>query len=93
MRVARQLILCGLLLFSFAGWSQNVRIVIPAGTPEDKDLATIATEADVQKRIALYEDFLKKYADDKAAVAYAEWQLSQQYLAASDTGKSFGVWR
>jgi cytochrome c-type biogenesis protein CcmH/NrfG len=62
--------------------------VIPAGTPEDKDLATIAAENDGQKRIAAYEEFIKKYSDNKAAVAYAEWQLSQQYLAAGDTAKA-----
>ena len=88
MRLARQLILCGLLLCSLAGWSQNTKIVIPAGTPEDKDLAAIAAEPDAQKRIALYEDFAKKYADNKAAVAYADWQLSQQYLSAGDTAKA-----
>ena len=68
--------------------SQNTPIVIPAGTPEDKDLAAIAAESDAQKRIAAYQEFLTKYADNKPAVAYAEWQLSQQYLAAGDTAKA-----
>jgi tetratricopeptide (TPR) repeat protein len=71
-----------------AGWSQNTSIVIPAGTPEDKDLAAITAETDAQKRIAAYQEFLTKYADNKPAAAYAEWQLSQQYLAASDTAKA-----
>jgi hypothetical protein len=62
--------------------------VIPAGTPEDKDLATIAAESDAQKRIAAYQEFLTKYADNKAAMAYGEWQLSQQYLTAGDTAKA-----
>jgi tetratricopeptide (TPR) repeat protein len=75
-------------LFSLYGWAQSVPIVIPAGTPEDKDLAAIAAEGDSQKRIAAYQDFMKKYADNQAAVAYAEWQLSQQYLAAGDTTKA-----
>ena len=74
--------------FSLNCWSQNTPIVIPAGTPEDKDLATIAAENNAQKRIAAYEEFIKKYSDNKAAVAYAEWQLSQQYLAAGDTAKA-----
>ena len=74
--------------FCSAAWPQNTPIVIPAGTPEDKDLATIAAEGDGAKRIAAYQDFLSKYADNKAAMAYAEWQLSQQYLAAGDTGKA-----
>jgi tetratricopeptide (TPR) repeat protein len=70
------------------GAAQNTQIVIPAGTPEDKDLAAIAAESDAQKRIASYQEFLTKYADNKAASAYAEWQLSQQYLAAGDTAKA-----
>src|SRR5664279_5784987 len=90
MRVIRRLlvILSCVALMSFSGWSQNTNITIPAGTPEDKDLATIANESDAQKRIAAYQDFLTKYSDNKPAIAYAEWQLSQQYLAAGDTGKA-----
>src|SRR5271169_1389495 len=75
-------------VFSFFAWSQNTSIVIPAGTPEDKDLSAIAAESDAQKRIAAYQEFLKKYAENKPATAYAEWQLSQQYLAAGDTGQA-----
>lgn len=73
---------------SLTGWTQNTSIVIPAGTPEDKDLAIITAESDSQKRIAAYEQFLTKYADNKPAAAYAEWQLSQIYLAAGDTAKA-----
>ena len=75
-------------LFSLSVWSQNTSIVIPAGTPEDKDLSTIAAESDAQKRIVAYQEFLTKYADNKPATAYGEWQLSQQYLAAGDTAKA-----
>jgi cytochrome c-type biogenesis protein CcmH/NrfG len=82
------LVVCCVTMFSVAGRAQNTSIVIPAGTPEDKDLATISAESDAQKRIAAYEDFLKKYSDNKPAVAYAEWQLSQQYLAAGDASKA-----
>jgi tetratricopeptide (TPR) repeat protein len=88
MRVARHLTLFALLLLCAIGWSQNVKISIPAGTPEDKELTAISAEPDPQKRIALYEDFLKKYADNKPAAAYGEWQLSQQYLAAGDAAKA-----
>lgn len=84
----RQLILLGLLFSALLGWAQTTKIVIPAGTPEDKELAVIAAEPDAQKRIALYEDFLKKYADNKPADAYADWQLSQQYLTAGNTAKA-----
>jgi len=90
MRVIRRLLLvlgC-VALFSISGWSQNTSIAIPAGTPEDKDLATIAAESDAQKRIAAYQEFLTKYSDNKPAMAYAQWQLSQQYLAAGDAAKA-----
>ena len=90
MRVTQRLLLAQscVALFSISGWSQNTSIAIPAGTPEDKDLATIAAESDAQKRIAAYQDFLTKYSDNKPAMAYAEWQLSQQYLAAGDAAKA-----
>src|SRR5664279_6633155 len=87
--VYRRLLILGCVaLVCISGWSQSTSIAIPAGTPEDKDLATIANESDAQKRIAAYQDFLTKYSDNKPAIAYAEWQLSQQYLAAGDTGKA-----
>ncbi len=82
------LILSCISLLSLSGWTQSTGISIPAGTPEDKDLAAIAAETDAQKRIAAYEEFLTKYTDDKPAMAYAEWQLSQQYLAAGDAAKA-----
>ncbi len=88
MRIARQLILCTWLLASLAGWSQNTKIAIPAGSPEDRDLADITTQGDAQKRITSYEEFIKKYADNKPALAYGEWQLSIQYLSAGDTAKA-----
>jgi hypothetical protein len=90
MRRTYVVLLVALFVFWFcsAAWPQSTPIVIPAGTPEDKDLAAIAAESDGAKRIAAYQDFLSKYTDNKAAVAYAEWQLSQQYLAAGDTGKA-----
>lgn len=89
MRLARCLISFAAILCSLTGWAQNVKIVIPAGTPEDKELTAIAAEADTQKRLAMYEDFAKKYEANKAAAAYADWQLSQQYLGAGDTAKAF----
>src|SRR5271165_2150796 len=88
MRFARQLTLSGWLIFSIATWSQNARITIPAGSPEDNELATIAAEGDAQKRIASYEEFIKKYADNKPALAYGQWQLSIQYLSSGDTAKA-----
>src|SRR5271166_4028010 len=88
MRFARQFILCSLLFSAVSGWSQNVKIAIPAGSPEDTELAAIAKQGDAQKRIASYEEFIKKYVDNKPALAYGEWQLSIQYLSAGDTAKA-----
>jgi len=88
MHVGRQLILFGFIVFSLAAWSQNIKIRIPAGSPEDKELSAIAAESDAQKRIASYQEFIKNYADNKPALAYGEWQLSIQYLSAGDTAKA-----
>jgi len=88
MRAVSSLIFSGFLFFSLIGRSQNVKIVIPAGTPEDKELTAIAAEPEAQKRIALYQDFVQKYSGNKAAAAYGNWQLSQQYLATGDTAKA-----
>lgn len=63
-------------------------IVIPAGTPEDNDLNAIANEPDAQKKVSLYQDFLQKYASNQAAVAYANWQLSQYYQSTGDLQKA-----
>jgi tetratricopeptide (TPR) repeat protein len=87
-RFIRQLILSGLLVLSLAAWSQNVKIIIPAGSPEDRELSAIAADSDAQKRIASYQEFINKYADNKPALAYGEWQLSIQYLSAGDTAKA-----
>ena len=75
-------------LMSSLGYGQVDKIVFPAGTPEDKDLNLITSEPDAQKKIAMYEDFLQKYASNPVAVAYADWQLSQQYQAAGDLQKA-----
>ncbi len=88
MRTTRLLTLCVVILSAMGAWTQNTKIVIPAGTAEDKDLVAVAAEADGQKRIVLYEDFARKFADNKAAVAYADWQISQQYLSSNDPAKA-----
>jgi len=68
--------------------AQSDRIVIPAGTPEDKDLQTISSEQDPAKKLAMYQDFVQKYASNPAAVAYGNWQLSQAYQTAGDLEKA-----
>jgi len=65
-------------------WSQT-KIIIPAGTPQDKALTEISQQSDPQKRISMLEDFVKQYAGDPQAVAYGNWQLSQQYVSSDPT--------
>jgi tetratricopeptide (TPR) repeat protein len=74
------------VLISLLSFSQT-KIVIPAGTPEDKALTEISQEGDNQKRVTMLEEFVEKYASNKAAVAYGNWQLSQQYVG-SDPNKA-----
>jgi len=68
--------------------AQIENIVIPAGTPEDQALQAITKEPDDQKKLAMYEDFLKQFSSNPAAVAYANWQLSQAYQGTGDLQKA-----
>ena len=88
MRTPQRFAIVLAFFFSLAAVGQNARIVIPAGSPEDKELAAIAAESDAGKQADAYEEFIKKYADNKPAVAYAEWQLSQSYLTAHENAKA-----
>ena len=63
-------------------------IVIPAGTPEDVALQAITKEPDDQKKLAMYEDFVKQFASNPAAVAYGNWQLAQAYQGTGDLQKA-----
>src|SRR6202140_184041 len=63
------------------------RITIAAGTDEDHDLQAISSEQDAQKKLAMYEDFVKKYSANPAAAAYGNWQLAQAYQASGDFEK------
>src|SRR5947207_10910217 len=76
------------LSMTSVAFGQVDKIVIPAGTPEDQALNAINTEQDAQKRLTMYQDFLEKFASNPAAVAYANWQLSQYYQSASDLQKA-----
>ena len=78
------------ILVSFALFSQAQldKIVIPAGTPEDVALASISSEQDAQKRLAMYQDFLQQFSSNPAAVAYGNWQLAQAYQTAGDLAKA-----
>jgi tetratricopeptide (TPR) repeat protein len=80
-------VFCFALLISRANAQMN-KIVIPAGTPEDHDLQTISNEQDAAKKLAMYQDFVQKYASNPAAVAYGNWQISQTYQATGDLTKA-----
>ena len=56
--------------------------------PEDQALQAITKEPDDQKKLAMYEDFLKQFSSNPAAVAYANWQISQAYQGTGDLQKA-----
>jgi tetratricopeptide (TPR) repeat protein len=68
-----------------AAEAQVTHILIPAGTPEDAALQAISKESDADKRLAMLEDFLQKFAANPAAVAYGNLQISQYYSAKGDS--------
>ncbi len=80
----------GLVVLAFSSFAlaQVERIVIAAGTPEDQALQQISKETDADKKLAMYQDFLQKFASNPAAVAYGNWQVSQYYQTAGDLPKA-----
>jgi tetratricopeptide (TPR) repeat protein len=77
------------LIFSvLQAGAQPDHIVIAAGTDEDHALQAISNEQDPQKRLAMYEEFVQKFAANPAAVAYGNWQISQFYQTAGDLRKA-----
>jgi tetratricopeptide (TPR) repeat protein len=76
------------LLAAARASAQGDKIVIAAGTPEDHDLQAISNEQDTAKRLAMYQDFVQKYASNPAAVAYGNWQLAQAYQSSGDLNKA-----
>ena len=68
--------------------AQVDRIVIAAGTDEDRALQDITNEQDPQKKLAMYTDFVQKFSSNPAAVAYGNWQISQAYQASGDIPKA-----
>ena len=75
------------VLISYAG-AQVDHIVIAAGTDEDHALQAISSEQDAQKKLALYQDFVQKFASNAPAEAYGNWQISQAYQATGDFPKA-----
>jgi Tetratricopeptide repeat len=88
MKTNRWLVAGITVLFPLLLHAQLEKIVIPAGTPEDQALQAISNETDAQKKLAMYEDFLQKFASNPAAVAYGNWQISQAYDTAGDSQKA-----
>ncbi len=88
MRSARWLVGLMAVLLPLLVHAQLDRIVIPAGTPEDKALQAISNEQDAQKKLAMYQDFLQQFSANPAAVAYGNWQISQYYQGAGDLQKA-----
>src|SRR6266702_4317438 len=76
------------VLISLRLHAQLDRLVIPAGTPEDQALQAISNEQDAQKKLAMYEDFLQKFAANPTAVAYGNWQISQYQQGAGNLQKA-----
>ncbi len=68
--------------------AQIDRIVIPAGTPEDKAIQAFSAEGDTAKKQTMIQDFLQQFAGNPTAVAYGNWQMSQLYQADGDLGKA-----
>jgi tetratricopeptide (TPR) repeat protein len=78
----------GCTLSSIPAQAQVDRIVIAAGTDEDKALAAISAEQDPQKKLTMYQEFVQKYSANPAAVAYGDWQISQTYQSTGDLQKA-----
>ncbi len=87
MKFWRSLILLTVMVLASAALLAQIKISIPAGTPEDKALNAVSSENDAQKKIAMLEEFVQTYSSNPAAVAYGNWQLAQQY-AATDPAKA-----
>lgn len=68
--------------------AQVDHIVIAAGTDEDHALQAISNEADAQKKLTMYEEFVQKFSSNPAAVAYGDWQIAQAYQASGDLQKA-----
>jgi len=86
--VARLLLSAWLL--TVPAFAQLQKITIPAGTPEDKALQEISNEADAEKKLAMYADFVRNFSSNPMAVAYGNWQIAQYYQTSGDLEKALG---
>ncbi len=84
-------LLCVVVCLAFSlssAWGQVDHIVIAAGTDEDHALQAITNEQDNAKKLAMYQDFVRKFSANPQAVAYGNWQLAQMYQANGDMDKA-----
>jgi tetratricopeptide (TPR) repeat protein len=93
MKRCSRLIVLMVLVFTMAvliptANAQVDRIVIAAGTDEDHALQAISNEQDPQKKLAMYQEFVEKFASNPAAVAYGNWQIAQAYQSTGDLQKA-----
>lgn len=93
MKRCSRLIVLVILVFTMAvlipaANAQVDRIVIAAGTDEDHALQAISSEQDPQKKLAMYQEFVEKFASNPAAVAYGNWQIAQAYQSTGDLQKA-----
>jgi tetratricopeptide (TPR) repeat protein len=75
-------------LLSLHAVAQADRIVIAAGTDEDRDLQAISNEQDAAKKLTMYQDFVQKFSSNPQAVAYGDWQIAQAYQSSGDFQKA-----
>src|SRR5262245_7363034 len=68
--------------------AQVGKIVIPAGSPEDRALQAITNDQDQQKKLSMYLEFVQNFSSNPVAVVYGNWQIAQFYQAAGDPQKA-----
>jgi tetratricopeptide (TPR) repeat protein len=89
MKMSRVGLIAFLLIASLS--VTQTKIIIPAGTPEDKALGDVSQEPANDKKIAMLNEFVEKYSSNPAAVAYGNWQLSQLHASAEpNKGLEYG---
>ena len=88
-------LVCGiaalLVLLVLPAPAQITSISIAAGSPEDLASQAIANENDAQKRMAMWDDFVQKFAANPMAAAYGNLQLAELYQAAGDPAKALAA--
>jgi tetratricopeptide (TPR) repeat protein len=93
MKRCSRLLLSVLVVLSFTVFipvahGQVDHIVIAAGTDEDHALQAISNEQDPQKKLAMYQEFVQKFASNAPAAAFGNWQLAQAYQANGEFDKA-----